>query len=96
MKTFLWNDPNKPISISCGELVHEKSLEYAISNIRGEDKRTPRKWINRLIKYEFIRKSRNHEYKIINDGHESLDIKQEHDKQHSKDFDDMIEGYDKK
>ncbi len=99
IKADLWNDSTNPIDISCGHICHEKVLKNTISKLRGHDSRTTKKWIERLLKFEFIRKAPNKQYRILNDGHQSLDTKQElteqeltEQKQKQREFDSTIEG----
>jgi hypothetical protein len=79
-----------PFPFRCGVDIHKKSLQKAIKVLRGSDYRTPKKWIDRFLEFGFIKKEPNNEYKILNDGHDSFDLKQEHEKQNKKEIEDII------
>jgi hypothetical protein len=90
ISSYFWKLDN-PFPFRCGIDIHKKTLKSGISNIRGGDYRTSKKWIERLLDYGFIRKASNNQYKILNDGHESYDIKQEEREQKEREFDKTME-----
>jgi len=92
MRALLWNDPESPIDISCGNNCHKKLLRNTIGKIRGDDYRTKNKWEKRLLEFGFIKKIASSQYKILNDGHESLDIKQELQEQKKQEFNSLVKG----
>ena len=90
IKSILWNDPQNPMDVSCGNNCHKKIIKNGIAKLKGNDYRTIKKWERRLVEFGFIHKVANSQYKIINDGHDSLDLKQEQQKQNQQEFDDII------
>lgn len=93
IKSILWNDTQNPMDISCGNNCHKKILRKAISKARNiHDHRRINIWFDRLVEFGFIRKLANSQYKILNDGYDSLDIKQEQREQDNQVFDSVIEG----
>jgi hypothetical protein len=76
ISSHFWKLDN-PFPFRCGIDIHKKTLKTAISEVRGHDYRTTKKWFDRLLEFGFIRRARNNEYKIFNDGHESYDVKVE-------------------
>jgi hypothetical protein len=93
IKSILWNDTQNPMDISCGNNCHKKILRKAITKVRNiHDRRQINIWFNRLVDFGFIKKTANSQYKILNDGHDSLDIKQEQREQDKQEFDSVMEG----
>ena len=93
IKSILWNDTQNPMDITCGNNCHKKILRKAISKVRNiHDRRQINIWFDRLVEFGFISKAANSQYKILNDGHDSLDIKQEQREQDKQEIDSVIEG----
>ena len=78
-----------PFPFRVGIDIHKKTLKTAISVMKGRDQRTIKKWEQRLVEFGFLRKSSNNQYKILNDGHESYDTKQES----KEEFENVIKGF---
>jgi hypothetical protein len=102
ISSYFWK-LDKPFPFRCGIDIHKRTLKTAISEVRGHDYRTTKKWFDRLLEFGFIRRARNNEYKIFNDGHESYDVKVEVEskpepkqeisaEQKQQEFDSIIEG----
>ena len=93
IKSILWNDTQNPMDISCGNNCHKKVLRKAITKVRNiHDRRQINVWFDRLAQFGFIKKAANSQYKILNDGHDSLDVKQEQREQDKQEFDSVMEG----
>jgi hypothetical protein len=94
VKSFLWNDPDKPLDITCGNTCHKDILKNTISKVKNvNDYRSTKKWFDRLIEFSFIRRSKGDTYRIVNDGHDAVSLEQEKKDQINKEIDDTVRGY---
>ena len=94
----LWNDPVNQIDASCGNNISERLLKDRIAKVRDiGDSRMINNWFDRFLEYNFIHKGPNHQYRILNDGHDSYDMKTEQKKQQenqdNKEVDLVMERY---